>query len=176
MPEQSDFSLVVDVSTVGPGGAEYAFVASPAERRAVADRLGLVDLVALTGTARVMRAAGEKGVYLEVHFVADVVQSCVVTLEPVSMRLEEDVERTYAPPTDPTADTADVVVTMEDDLTEPLVHDRLDIGAAVIEHLALSLDPYPRKPGAAFVLENQDVATNSPFAALARLKQPPKSG
>ncbi|WP_236627552.1 hypothetical protein [Caulobacter sp. B11] len=39
----------------------------------------------------------------------------------------------------------------------------------VIEHLALELDPFPRKPGAVFVAPPEPVEL-SPFAALKRLK------
>jgi len=45
----------------------------------------------------------------------------------------------------------------------------IDLGAALAEQLALSLPPYPRKPGAELPPEARDDSAN-PFAALSRLR------
>ena len=52
-----------------------------------------------------------------------------------------------------------------------IVDGKIDLGALTAEALALALDPYPKKPGVAFVdvMEPEDLS-ESPFAALARLK------
>lgn len=58
------------------------------------------------------------------------------------------------------------------DAEEPpdeLTGDTLDIGAYVVEHLALALDPFPRKPGAVFEPPTAS-ARPSPFAGLTALK------
>jgi hypothetical protein len=53
---------------------------------------------------------------------------------------------------------------------EPLVGGKVDLGAIATEFLILGLDPYPRKPGAVFDPPPEDRASDSPFAALAKLK------
>jgi uncharacterized metal-binding protein YceD (DUF177 family) len=63
-----------------------------------------------------------------------------------------------------------VVVTLEDDdPPDEIEGGVVDLGAYVVEHLALALDPFPRKPGVEFEAPAQE-SEPSPFAALARLK------
>ena len=90
---------------------------------------------------------------LDGHLSAEVVQTCVVTLEPVTVVIDVALERLYG--CDVAQDFEDgageVFLDLADDLpAEPLTDDVLDLGAAAAEQLALELDPYPRKPGAVF--------------------------
>ncbi len=56
-----------------------------------------------------------------------------------------------------------------DDPPDVLEGDKIDLGAYVVEDLSLAIDPFPRKPGAAF--EAPDTGAEiSPFAVLAKLK------
>ena len=51
----------------------------------------------------------------------------------------------------------------------------IDLGTAIADSLALSLDPYPRSAGADAALKEAGVLTEeqaSPFAVLAKLKNP----
>jgi uncharacterized metal-binding protein YceD (DUF177 family) len=60
-----------------------------------------------------------------------------------------------------------------DDPPDPIIAGRIDLGALVTEFLALSLDPYPRKPGVEFEdapTAPDDRLEESPFAKLAALK------
>jgi uncharacterized metal-binding protein YceD (DUF177 family) len=98
-----------------------------------------------------------------------VVQSCVVTLEPVPAQLAGEFEVLY----DRTAEPAgrEVVVDSGDVDVMPLEGDEIDIGEAVAEELSLSLAPYPRAPGAQ--TEGPAPAEDPghrPFEILARLK------
>jgi uncharacterized metal-binding protein YceD (DUF177 family) len=56
-----------------------------------------------------------------------------------------------------------------DDPPDVLEGDALDLGAYVVEHLTLEIDPFPRKPGAAFVPPEPEPEA-SPFAVLKGLK------
>jgi hypothetical protein len=56
-----------------------------------------------------------------------------------------------------------------------MADDTIDLGEVVVEQLALTLDPYPRAPGAVFdpaALPGYEApeAEVSPFAALVKLK------
>jgi uncharacterized metal-binding protein YceD (DUF177 family) len=74
-----------------------------------------------------------------------VVQPCVVTLAPVTTRIDIDITRRYsATHVEPEADEAEMP---EDDTTEALP-DRLDLTAVMLEALALALPDYPRAEGA----------------------------
>lgn len=107
---------------------------------------------------------------------ATVVQPCRVTLEPVTTRIEETVERRYiADFASPEESEAEMMP--EDDSTEPLPTE-INLGELVTEALALAIPVFPRSetaqdatstaapPGAAPLTEE---ALN-PFAALAEFR------
>jgi hypothetical protein len=52
----------------------------------------------------------------------------------------------------------------------PYAGDSIDLGAVLAEQLALSLDPYPRKPGAALPPEAAD-EPETPFSILRGRKE-----
>lgn len=106
---------------------------------------------------------------------ATVQQACVVTLEPVTTRIDETIERTYAANFD--VPDASEIEMPEDDTTDPLP-DSLDLVAVMTEALALALPAYPRKDGAetgtaVFTEPGKAAMTDEdarPFAGLAALR------
>lgn len=103
---------------------------------------------------------------------ATVIQTCVVTLDPVTTRVDQPVRRLFLP----MAATRGVDFAIdedEDEDVEPL-GDRIDLGLVAIEALALALPPYPRKEGAALAEtlpdDAEETETVKPFAALAALR------
>lgn len=108
---------------------------------------------------------------------ATVVQSCVVTLEPVRDVIDVPVRRTYLPaPELPQA--ADTELD-EDDLDPPdPLGEQIDLGQLAVETLALALDPWPRAEGAALdpglsgraEAARLDEEADRPFAGLAELR------
>jgi uncharacterized metal-binding protein YceD (DUF177 family) len=128
--------------------------------------------VRLQGT---LQASGQRDWRLEARLGATVVQPCVVTLEPVTTRIEAPVARLYlAHYSEP--DGSEVEMD-EDDTQEPLPAE-LDLGALIAEALALNLPQYPRKPDAylgrrLFAPPGADPLTDEavrPFATLATLR------
>jgi uncharacterized metal-binding protein YceD (DUF177 family) len=126
----------------------------------------------LEGTLKPM---GNRDWQLEAHFGATAVQPCVVTLEPVTTRIEEPILRHFiADWQDPT----DAEAQMDgDDISEPLPEE-LDLDEVIAEALALTVPRFPRSEGAEFgqavyteagsdPLTDEDV---KPFAGLAALK------
>ena len=57
------------------------------------------------------------------------------------------------------------------DVAKLLQDDAIDVAGYVIEHLALEIDPFPRKPGAEFDYKSP-TQEESPFAVLKNLKTP----
>ena len=115
---------------------------------------------------------GKAGLRVRGLVTGTVVQSCVVTLDPVEGTVSEEVDTIYAPEGSPVLHielTVEELASEESDL-EPMIDGSIDLGGLVMEHLALGLDPYPRKPGTAFEAIEEDVGRESPFAKLARLK------
>jgi uncharacterized metal-binding protein YceD (DUF177 family) len=143
--------------------------ADDTERRAVADRLGLLSLdrfeahAVLSRDGQKIRACGRLKASLE--------QACVVTGEAIPARIDEPFELLFMP--EPKAGDEDVELA-ENEL-DTIFHDgaAIDLGGAVADSLALTLDPYPRSAGADAALKEAGVLTEEeagPFAALAALK------
>ncbi len=172
-----EFTRVVDVSDLGDDERRLDVVADEDERRALAADLDLLALEALEATAWLAPAGSDREVRLRASFRARVVQACVVTLEPVESVIEESFGLTYRPVDEADAAAREVEVVLdEEDPPEPLVGGRVDVGAAIAEHLALALDPYPRRPGAhldASAAETRAAAGEGegPFAVLGRLTE-----
>lgn len=113
--------------------------------RGLADALGLRGLRKLRFTGEIA-AEGQRDWLLTGHLGATVVQDCVVTLEPVTTRIETDVRRLYvADYHQPEEEESEMP---EDDSQEPLAS-VIDPEAVMAEALALEIPPYPRKADAA---------------------------
>lgn len=153
-----------------PNGAEVTIEATADECSALAQDLGLPALEGLVGRYRVTGTATH--VRVRGRLEAALVQTCVVTLDDFSSRLDEAVELEFraGPQLDPGA-AAGSEHEVDLDAPDELVGDRIDLGAITAEFLALSLDPYPRKPGVDFEKEASDDAGDSPFSALASLRK-----
>ncbi|WP_373635466.1 DUF177 domain-containing protein [Yoonia sp. SS1-5] len=123
---------------------DFALIPTAEERRAVADTLGIVGVRKLRLSGKI-EPLGSRDWTLTAMLGATVVQDCVVTLEPVTTRLDEPVHRSYLAEL-PDIDAAEVEMP-EDDTAEALP-ETLDLGQVMIEALSLALPLYPRKDGA----------------------------
>ncbi|MCG6904151.1 MAG: DUF177 domain-containing protein [Rhodobacter sp.] len=160
-----------------PAGGTLDILLEPnAETRAaIAAELGIPALRKLRLSGK-LRPLGKADWQLDAMLGATVVQDCVVTLAPVTTRLDEPVERIYLanPPEIPEADEMEMP---EDDTTEPLPA-VLDLRAVVTEALALALPPYPHAEGVDPVsrtfaesgIAPLDDEAAKPFAGLAALR------
>jgi uncharacterized metal-binding protein YceD (DUF177 family) len=168
--ETPEFSRLLRFDAIGADGtAERTLTASDAECAALAARLGLEALSGFHAELVVTRLpAGEIGV--RGHIVADVVQACVVTLEPVPDRIDDEFEVRFT--TRAELPSRDVVIGLGDEEPpEPIEGDILDLGELTAQQLSLSLNPWPRRPDAAIPPEAApDPARDGPFAALAALR------
>ncbi len=99
---------------------------------------------------------------------AQVSQTCVVSLDDFSSRIEEPVDVVFLPEADVARMAAERAAQPAnhdeeaalDDLPDPIVGGRIDLGALAAEILILGLDPYPRKPGVVFA-DRQHLRTMS---------------
>lgn len=129
-----------------PRGAETRFELAPEApaRAALAAELGILALRKLRLTGRLI-PEGRRDWRLEAELGASVVQACVVSAEPVSTRIDEQVLRRYLEEMpDPQGEEVEMP---EDDTAEPLPA-TLDLAEVMAEALALALPLYPRLPGA----------------------------
>jgi uncharacterized metal-binding protein YceD (DUF177 family) len=152
-------------------GQRLDLVASEEECAAIAQRLGLVSLdrleahVALTRDGQSVRAEGRLGASLQ--------QRCAITDEPVASHADEPFAFTFIPA--PAATAHDEEIELGSDELDTIFYDgaEMDLGTAIADTLALSIDPFPRGADAEAALKEAGVMTEaeaSPFAALARLR------
>jgi uncharacterized metal-binding protein YceD (DUF177 family) len=143
------------------------------QRAAIAKQLGLVSLPALT--AEVKLKPWLDGVEISGRFRASVEQVCGVSLERFEQPVEGEIDARAVPAGSPNAggeDADEVELDLEAaDPPDVFKHDAIDVAAYVVEHLALELDPFPRKPGVTFDYQAPEEET-SPFAALKKLNEP----
>lgn len=174
-PPEAEFSRPVTIESLADEELSREIEADASERAALAKRFGLLALDRLIATVRLKRLRGST-IRVEGRFVADVVQTCVVTLEPVASHIAEDFTVTFAPAAE-TGEEAELDLSpWAEDLPEPLDGESIDIGETVAQFLALALDPYPRRQGVAFEAADfpgltPEGASGGPFAALATLRK-----
>ena len=144
-----------------------------ARRVALAKQLGLVSLPSLT--ADLVVKSWLDGVEVTGRFKAVVEQVCGVSLDPFEQPVEGEIEVHAVPAGSPhlAAPEGGELELDPDapDAPDVLDGDAVDVAGIVLEHLALELDPFPRKPGATFEYQSP-VEETSPFAALKKLTEP----
>eukprot|EP01037_Dinobryon_pediforme_P021519 gene21519-22403_t len=164
--------LLADV----PGDGRHVSIRARPEELAGLAHFADVEAVTAFEAELDVRPWGKHGFQVAGLVTADIVQSCVVSLEPVAARVEEAVSLKLAPASDAERYAPkpgdDVAVDYEaDDLPDFFDGPAIDIGAIAVEFFVLGIDPYPRKPGVDFEpLPDPDAAEVSPFAKLAVLK------
>ncbi len=157
--------------------------ADEAARARLARALDLVGIERLQ--ARLAVSGWFDGLQIEGRWSARIVQTCGVSLEAFDTELSGDLFVRVVPAGSPHAavdagdgddEPGELVFDLEaDDPPDVLESDAADLGAYVIEHLALAIDPFPRKPGAAFEPPTPS-AEISPFAKLKAWKGGGDSG
>ena len=146
--------------------------ADESERQTIARRLGLESLDRLDAHA-VFSRTGEL-VRAKGRLQASLTQSCVVSGEPVASHVDEPFELMFMP--EPAGGRPDEEIELGESDCDIVFHDgaRIDLGSAIADTLALSIDPYPRSAGAEAALKEAGIMTEveaSPFAVLGKLRK-----
>jgi hypothetical protein len=149
----------VTVHDLPADGLDVTVEATAEERQALARDFGLPAVHSLSGSFHL--SGSQRRVAVTGAIEAEIDQVCVVTLEPFTTRLREEVEADYAAPGTPPPHG--------EDAPDEIVGGRIDLGALTAEFLALGLDPYPRKPGVDFDYQAPEGEPDTPFAALGKL-------
>jgi hypothetical protein len=145
-------------------GVDVTVEATSEELAALATDFKLPAIHELTGTFHLSGSPRRVRVVGRVR--AAIRQTCVVTLESFDTTFDEDVEVDFASPRSIASQESEGA---PDNWPDEITDGRIDLGVLTAEFLALGLDPYPRKPGAAFAYEAGEERA-SPFAALGKLK------
>ncbi len=159
------------------------------ERHEIAAALGLTALrrLAFTGT---IAPEGDADWRLDATLGATVVQPSVVSLAPVTTRIDETVTRRFLaemPASAPAGDTPEGGVEIPgDDSIEPLGRE-IDLWEVMLESLALALPVWPRAAGETLgtrsfappgetATETKEERPEHPFAALSALRDKLENG
>jgi uncharacterized metal-binding protein YceD (DUF177 family) len=162
------------------GGLDVELEATAEERSSLARRFDLVELRSLSASGRLERDG--RDLCFRGQLQAEVVQSCVVSLEPVASRIQEPIERRYRrlAPGEALLEPG-LLADPQAAEVEPLRGTSIDFGEAVAEELGLALEVYPRAGDAYERLPalGPDVSLGdaeppaSPFAVLEELYHNP---
>ena len=135
--------------------------ASASECAAIATRLAIVEVANLTCHFQLRRWEGAT-VQAHGQLRARVRQNCVITMDDFDTDVAEDFEIRFVPEG---MESEEIDLDAPDEI--PYAGASIDLGEATTEQLALCLDPFPKKPGAALPDAIEDVSTH-PFASLRR--------
>ena len=171
VPAQNEFSRRIRIVDLGDETTEEIEATGP-ERALLARRLGLIALDKLSARVNLRRLPHDGSIRVSGTLSATVRQACVVTLEPVLSTVEQEFSQLFgaAPVGRPVEE--ELIDLDAEDPPEPIVDGGVDIGEVVTEHLALALEPYPRREGARMRVGewSGEEARRSPFAVLESLK------
>jgi uncharacterized metal-binding protein YceD (DUF177 family) len=173
----AEFSRPVAVHRLGPEET-FDISASTDECKALAARFGVESFSGLAARVTLTKLESDRRIRLKASFSTDVIQSCVVTLEPLASHLDDRFSLVFETGA---GQEREIMVSLDgDDPPEPLVDGIIDIGEAVAEQLGLALEAYPRAPDAdneaarAVSVGGGSVSGGeSPFSVLGGLKSKP---
>lgn len=162
---------VVRLHEVARGPMAVRLEPDAAARAGIARTLGLVSLPSLS--ADLTLKPWMDGVEIVGRFDAVVEQTSAVSLEDFQHPLSGEIEVRAVPEGSPNAQAPEGgEIDYDPEAPDPpdiLEGDAVDLAAYIVEHLALEIDPFARKPGEEF--EFQPVPEpESPFAVLKKLK------
>ena len=156
-----------------------------AQRQGLAEVLGLTAIQSLRFKGEI-RPVGRTDFALEAQLVAVVVQPCVISLAPVTTRIDAPVLRRYLAEFVTPSEEETEAEMPADDTEEPLPS-IIDVGEVMTEALALALPDYPRAPDAVLhevvytapgltPLRDSDLRPFAGLAALAKRLSPDEPG
>ena len=167
-PPIQKFYNLADLSSAGD---DVAISAAGEDLARLAQWAGVDAVTGFEGRIALSKVSQTRFSY-EAELSADIVQSCVVTLEPVRSHIARSFSRSLHLATGRAADRDGTVVLApgDDDAPEDIESPRYDLATPLLEELALAIDPYPRAPGVAFETPAAPSPEHeSPFAALKKL-------
>jgi len=150
---KSPVSFEVHVSRMPQKGLPVVIEADEKQRAALAHEHGL-EAVERFHAELLVTAWKRHGVKVEGRVEADIVQTCVVTLDPIQNHISEKVSGLFLPEDSKLGRLGfetggEMLLDAEGpDSPELFSGDTIDVGALAEEFFGLGIDPYPRKSGA----------------------------
>jgi len=173
-PSTPPLQRFTDLSALSEAGTEISIAATAEDLSRLAVWLGVSAVESFTATVHLRRLSSTRFSYAAA-FKADVVQACVVTLEPVNSHIAREFARELHLAAHHPAPKAEslTLAAGDQDAPDEIDNARFDVAVPILEELSLAIDPYPRAPGVAFETPpDSGDRRDSPFAVLGRLKRP----
>lgn len=180
---QNEWSAWIDTEKLDDKGLQTTITADEDARAALARRMNVDAINALSATLSVRPSAG----VFEVtgRFTAQITQTCVVSGDPLETTLEDAVEGWFTDrektlsfakarqERDTKKGHVEVEMLDEREAPEEMVNGHIDLGELVAQHLSLAINPYPHKEGVSFDIGDDAPLkrAENPFDALKALKK-----
>ncbi len=176
MTDAPPFQHDYDLGDLGRNGAELRVAASGEDLARIAQWAEIRAVKAFGATVQLRKHAADRFA-LDAELVADIVQDCVVTLEPVESRIVLPIHRELHLARHIRLKPGESIALNpgagDDEVPEEIDSLTYDLAAPLLEEFLLAVDPYPRAPGVEFAPPAQTGAEEvkeSPFAVLKSLK------
>ncbi len=172
--ENSLLEARVRVDKLPSGGRILKINATPEQLMEVKKIAGVSNIHRLSAVLQVNPVKG--GVQVTGRLEADIVQPCVVTLDPVPQKVSEPLSRVFSSAPDIHAEAgagSENFIDLEsDDLPDHFDGIELDLSDYILEVLGLAIELYPRASGAELSTEQKgdNLGNLSPFSVLKSLK------
>lgn len=158
------------------GATPFEVHPDAAQRKAIAQTLDLIELRKIRFIGQIT-PTGDADWSLRAELGATVVQPCVITLAPVSSRIDVKVSRLFVDIPPVYDDSEEEIEIPEGDETE-ILGSHIDLAAVLVEALSLALPLYPKAEGASLetgtFTEDGKVPMSDeaarPFAVLSALR------
>lgn len=182
---QSEWFFPFNVENVPSAGKTVKMVAEAQFLKAIAERLEVLEVKSLSAEIRLTMQNGGHTLNVTGNFKAEIVQECIITLQPVAATLEDDFEAWYADHdkaipfnrakhNQKAIEEGDEVQILEEkDDPEALIDGQVDLGEVVIQFLSLSVNPYPRAEGVVADGEPEPIEVTKPLPATSTLRPNP---
>ena len=166
-PEVSapEFSRPIDVRQCE--GKATTLIANEDERAALSLRFGLVRIDSLTAELALTRE--DRSVEAHGTLRAAIVQPCAVSADDIAVTVNERLALRFVPETADHATEAEIEFAADDCDEIEYAGSHIDLGEAVAQSLALSIDPFLTGPNAEAARQQTGIGTPedaSPFAVL----------
>ncbi|HEX7822650.1 MAG TPA: DUF177 domain-containing protein [Sphingobium sp.] len=161
-----EFSRPLRIDQIGSDARPQSIVADEAERLALSRRFRLRGIPKLEADYRLVPDGN--GWLATGTLRAKAIQACAATGQDVP----EAISAAFTIRFVQEADVAEEEIELSEEDCDIMAvdHDRIDMGEAVAQTLALNLDPYPRSPDADRILQEMGVKQEGEAGALSSLK------
>jgi len=169
------FDVVVRLEKLPVDGARLKISPSTEQLQKLAKILNVNSVESFSARLHVFKQ--KPGIGLNGHLLAKIIQPCVITLAPVSQKIDLQLQTNFVPRATkrqaPPSENSEIYVDLQaSNFVDEYEGNELDLEPFLMEALGLEIDLYPRANGAEMSddLSGDDPADLSPFSALKGLK------